>query len=285
MAMKSEFFLKMPGFRCDQTFDCGQAFRWRQQGGVWHCVASGKILLVREVSGGAEVTVFHDSSESRETIELFLNNYFDMGTDYESLMAELASKDRYMAEAVKYGSGIRLLRQDPFETLISFIISANNNIPRIKKIIENLCRKYGAEISLAGNISGPDFPEGSFYAFPEPGALASISEAELSDVTHAGYRCAYIINSASQFISRHGDISVPEQYMGVGPKVASCISLFTGTDMKSFPVDVWVRRVIGELYLGENNSKKAVAEFGEKYFGNLAGYAQQYLFYWRRNEE
>ena len=265
--MKNKYEFKVTDFDCLQIFDCGQCFRWRDLGdGRWQGVVSGRIAAVRTENG----ILYIEEEGASDRSEEFWYNYFDLGTDYGAIKSELASRDAHLANAITYGEGIRILRQEPFETLISFIISANNNIPRIKGCIENLCRSFGCKIS------------GDFYSFPTPEKLASLTADDISDACHTGYRSPYIVQAAAQFIELGGSVEDPLSYMGVGPKVAACISLFTGNDTASFPVDVWVKRILNELYFDHEPDKKEISEFVEKTFGQFGGYAQQYLFYWRR---
>ncbi len=282
----NEIRFRADDFDCRQIFTCGQCFRWKKDGEWWKGVAGGRFLAIKSGLPGNEIVVRGDVSAKPDgggsgEIDGFWKNYFDLDTDYGEIKAYLAGTDENLKNAVKFGSGIRILRQEPFETLISFIISANNNIPRISKCIEKLCEKYGKPI-------GTDPDNGrTIFAFPEPETLAALSPEEVSEVCHAGYRSPYIVKAAGQFIDRGGNIDHPETYIGVGPKVASCVNLFTGRDMNSFPVDVWVRRLIGELYFEgrEEPSVREVCEFVKEHFPKYGGYAQQYLFYWRRETD
>jgi len=194
----------------------------------------------------------------------------------------LAGIDKYLNASVDFGYGIRILNQEPFETLISFILSANNNIPRIKGCVEKLASAYGKKTSLG------------LYTFPSPEDLLNVSADEISDCCHAGYRCEYIVKSVKKYnenainVEDLRNVSLAEAekalrfYDGVGPKVADCILLFTGSRTDAFPVDVWVKRVIEELYLNKESSLKEIDAFARKYFGANAGFAQQYLFYFAR---
>lgn len=257
----------------EHVFECGQCFRWNKHpGGYYQGVASGKYAEVMVNDG-----VLTLKGVTKEEFYDFWFEYFDLGTDYSVIKDKLSSVDEYMEQAVSFGKGIRILNQDPFETLISFIISSNNNIPRIKKCIENLCRDYGTYIK-----------EG-FYTFPSASALAELSEEEISICTHAGYRCNYISEAAKLFEIKSFDrnmfsnMTIEEArkvlctYKGVGPKVADCILLFIGAQNNAFPVDVWVRKVMSKLYGVE--TPKQIEGFQREYFRDLAGYAQQYLFY------
>jgi N-glycosylase/DNA lyase len=302
--MNGEILFRAADFDCRQIFTCGQCFRWKKDGEWWKGVAGGRFLKIRSGLPGGFIAAAGDVRDPGEEscgggdsgagaaageagLGRFWRNYFDLDTDYGVIKEYLGGTDENLKKAAEYGSGIRLLRQEPFETLISFIISANNNIPRISKCIEALCRKYGRAIGV-----DPDNGE-TLYAFPESEALAALTPEEVSETCHAGYRCPYIVKAARQYIERGGDIDRPETYIGVGPKVAACVSLFTGKDFDSFPVDVWVRRLIGELYFSEPGeacpeggpSVREVQDFVKEHFPKYGGYAQQYLFYWRRDTD
>ncbi|MDF2988063.1 MAG: 3-methyladenine glycosylase/8-oxoguanine glycosylase, partial [Eubacterium sp.] len=208
--------------------------------------------------------------------------YFDLGTDYSQIKAVL-EKDSIMKEAIKTGYGIRLLRQDFWEMLISFIISANNMIPRIMKIVDTLSVMKGKCIDS----------EVCCYSFPEVDALAAATLEEINEC-RAGFRCKYI-HKTSQLI-KSGAIT-KEKLMeldtdaarkelmtlpGVGAKVADCILLFSGLKFDVFPTDVWVKRVMEELYLKKESGLKEIQLYAGERFGELTGYAQQYLFYHAR---
>ncbi len=260
-------------FNPKHLFECGQCFRWNLNSrGHYIGVAGGRYAEIVYSDGVLEII-----GTTKEDFYTFWFDYLDLGRDYSRIKEELSEKDEYMRQAVQFGSGIRILRQEPFETLISFIISANNNIPRIKKCIENLCRNYGDRI------------QDDVYAFPKPQNLANVCENELSDCIKAGYRCNYIVEASRLFIEQpfskekfqETDIEKARRFMreykGVGPKVADCILLFTGSFYNAFPVDVWVGKVMTNLY--KVSTQKEIDGFVQEYFGALAGFAQQYLFY------
>ena len=195
-----------------------------------------------------------------------------------------------MKTSIKYGEGIRILNQDLWETLISFIISANNNIPRIKGIIERISKSYGKKIVWNNN---------EYYTFPTPQEL---SKASVEDLRKLGlgfrdvrvYKTTKIINENPDKLKKLADEKDVNklkeellQFPGVGPKVADCIMLFsTLKRLEVFPIDVWVRRVMNELYIKNEDeakiNKKEIEQLAKTKYGNLAGIAQQYLFYWRR---
>lgn len=261
------------------VFDCGQCFRWvRQNDGSYTGVAYGRALNVKCQDGVLEL--------SNTVVEDFKNiwfDYFDLGRDY-SYIKERVMKDEVMKEAVKFGSGIRLLKQDIWETLISFIISANNRIPRIMKTVDEISRLYGREIEMKSE---------KYYAFPSIDELSRASLEELK-CSGGGFRCKYIMG-ASRMINE-GQISINDvasmytadarsylmKFQGVGPKVADCTLLYSGTKYDVFPTDVWVKRVMEELYFKREASFGEIQDFARDYFGEYAGFAQQYLFYYAR---
>ena len=223
-------------------------------------------------------------------IEDIIYDYFDLNRDYGRIKETLSEIDENMKKSVLYGKGIRILNQDLWETIISFIISANNNIPRIKGIIERLSKKYGSEIS---------FNEKEYYTFPTPEQLKDVTVEDYRKLG-LGFRDIRLYETTQMILNKDIDleklknnpntIEVREELLklsGVGPKVADCILLFsTLKRFEVFPIDVWVRRVMNDLYIKQEDetkvSKKQIEKIAEEKFGNLAGLAQQYLFYWRR---
>ncbi len=261
-----------PCFDLIQTFDCGQCFRFDQKLGVYEGVAYGKLLKVCKKEGKL---IFKDCSEDdfKSIWQSFLS--LDQNSSYEKLWGSFTScEDETLAKAAKYGSGIRILRQEPWEALCSFIISQNNNIPRIKKIIKALCQTYG------NKVEGFD----DYYTFPSYETIAKLSESDLYALS-MGFRAKYVLDAAKKVNSREIDLSkiadMPtleaseylQQIKGVGPKVALCTLLFGFAKLDAFPVDVWVKRVLDKYY------KDSPSEYIK---GEYAGIAQQYLFYYER---
>ena len=263
---------KNENFIPEQIFDCGQCFRFEKVAdGRYGGVAFGRYI---EVSLEDGVPCIYGASERDR--ELW-NDFFDMSLDY-GRVGESFSNDATLTEAYKAGCGIRILHQDEFETLISFIISQNNNIPRIKGIISNLCKTYGEAFTDAwGNER---------YAFPTP---ESIYNAGLDGMANLrmGFRAKYVTDAVTRILD--GRLVLSEIYKmptadaleylmqvkGVGLKVASCTALFGFKKYDAFPVDVWVKRILDKYYGGH---EKVDAE----YFGEYGGIAQQYLFYYER---
>lgn len=247
-------------------FECGQCFRWTPDGSGAYEGAAGSFAARVSLSGDSLTVDATGGSEG------FWRRYFDLDTDYGLIKQTLIGAEPRMTSAVEYGSGIRILNQDPFETLISFIISQNNNILRIRKNIESLCRAYGER------IEGSDR-----QAFPTPEALAAADESELTAMK-LGYRSAYIKASAERYI-REGCPATREELLrfhGVGPKVANCIMLFGLRDTAAFPIDTWVKKIMNDMYGFSLSDTKGMQDFAAERFGELAGYAQQYLFYYYR---
>ena len=274
-------------FELAHIFDCGQCFRWnKQQDGSYTGVFKGNVLNVKK-----EKNIIIFKGICNEDIEKIVIDYFDLNRDYEEIKQALTKVDNNIAKSIKYGEGIRILNQDLWETIISFIISANNNIPRIKGIIERLSKTYGDEIDWRGV---------KYYAFPTQEQLKNVKiedyrrlglgfrDVRLYETTHA------ILDKKVDLENLHQEpntLKVREELLslsGVGPKVADCILLFS--DLKRFevfPIDVWVRRVMNELYIKNKDetkvSKKQIEKLAQDKFGSLSGIAQQYLFYWKRD--
>ncbi len=269
-------------FNPKHIFECGQAFRWKvEKDGSYTLVAHGRVLNVKKED---KDIVF--SNTNLEEFSRIWYNYFDLARDYGAIKKDL-SKDPILKDAVEYGQGLRILNQEPYETIVSFIISANNQIPRIKRSIELIAENYGDEIPYGHE---------SHYSFPTPKKISSLSTEELKEISRVGFRAKRIIES-SKIIHRK-DIDLNSLYEiskdqgkellmklpGVGPKVSDCILLFSFNKGDAFPVDTWVKRVMEHFYIKKDTSVKDIGLYGGEKFGNLAGFAQQYLFYYAREE-
>lgn len=268
-------------FEPKHIFECGQAFRWQiEKDSSYTAIHNSKIINVRKE--GQDIIL---SNTNIEDFKQRWYDYFDLGRDYGNIKKEL-SNDPILKKAIGFGEGIRILNQDPFETIISFIISANNQIPRIKKSIELISKKYGEPI---GAYNGKEY-----FSFPRAEVLANVYEKELEENGKVGYRAKYIINSSKMIVKKEIDIDklfemstneakdVLMKLPGVGPKVSECILLFAINKDDAFPVDVWVKRVMEYFYLDEDTKLKDISIYANKKFGKLAGFAQQYLFYYAR---
>lgn len=260
-------------FDLEQTFLCGQCFRWeKDQNGVFYGITGDSVAKAYYHNPN---TIYIESSNPDL---VFWSHYLNFSCDYNTVEAEL-SVDSALIPSIKAGKGIRILRQDLWETIVSFILSANNNIPRIKKIISKLCELYGKEI---------EFDDKIFYGFPKPEVLANLTLADLSEI-RAGFRDKYILDAAKKVSS--GEVNLDElpkmnnqaakkelmKINGVGPKVADCILLFALGRHDVFPFDVWTKRIIADVY---GTLEKDMPDFVSQKFGRHAGIAQQYLYYY-----
>lgn len=285
--MKEEKYIlkNIESFEPKQIFECGQCFRWNEEkNGSYTGIVKRNVLNVKKEEDRIII-----KSIGEENLEKLCTDYFDLETDYEKIKEELSHIDQYLEKSIKFGGGIRILHQDIWETIISFIISANNNIPRIKGIIEKISKKYGNKICYHNK---------EYYTFPTPEELSKASIKDLRGLG-LGFRdkrvfetTKIILHHANQFkeLENQEDINqIREELLklpGVGPKVADCIMLFSMNKKQVFPIDVWIRRVMNQLYIKQENeskvNKKQIEELANHQYKNLAGIAQQYLFYWIR---
>ena len=258
----------------EHTFDCGQCFRWKKQSdGSYIGVAGGQAVRIKADND----TVTIDGITEKD-YEGFWKNYLDADRDYSKIKKEISTND-IMKNAISFGGGIRILRQEFFETLISFIISQRSSIPKIKSSVEKMCSLWGNEIFFEGK---------SYYTFPTPEAIASLTEDDLRGVG-VGYRAPYILKAAKAVLNgnikeedlQNLDTASARECLltlyGVGDKVCDCVLLFSLGKYDLFPADVWIKRVMEESF----NTKDAKT-IGESLFGKYSGFAQQYLFYWRK---
>lgn len=273
-------------FELEHIFECGQCFRWnKQEDDSYIGVISDRIIKISKDGN----SIFIESN-NEDDIESIINNYFNLETDYKEIKNKLSNADEYLKNSIEYGHGIRILKQDIWECIISFIISANNNIPRIKKIIENISRTYGKKICFNGN---------DYFLFPTPEELSKASVQDLRNLG-LGFRDKRVYTTTQMILNNEINLNelqnesttvVREQLLkldGVGEKVADCILLFGFNRWDTFPVDVWVRRVMNELYIhnaDENKvNKKEIIKLAKDKFLGIEGLAQQYLFYWKREQ-
>ena len=273
-------------FELKDIFECGQCFRFnKQEDESYTGVVGNNVINVKKIDNE-----IHIKSVGQDNLEELVVNYFDLNRDYEQIKDKLSKIDENMQKSISYGKGIRILNQDLWETIISFIISANNNIPRIKGIIDRMSERYGNKIIFEGK---------EYYTFP---TIDELSKASVEDLRALGlgFRDVRVYETTKMIKNKKVDLEQLKNEKdfnkvrntlltlpGVGPKVADCILLFsTLKRCEAFPIDVWVRRVMNELYIKNPDETKVRKEEIEKIayekFGNLAGIAQQYLFYWKR---
>lgn len=288
-------------FHPQHIFECGQCFRWTsltEEKNHYRGVVGDKVLEVR--MSGEEVSLLGITLE--EFQHLFCG-YFDLNRDYGKVKRVLR-KDPLLKKAVAFGHGIRILKQDPFETLISFIISSNNLIPKIREGIRRISETYGKPLIYKGE---------TYYAFPTPEELSRATEEELRALG-LGYRAPYIQKTAwlvhraeilkkESLVTELGEEKREElsydlslvaslqeadclkalmRFPGVGIKVADCVMLFSMEKTGAFPVDVWVKKAMVHFYGAEPGSLPRMRSFAKERFGDLAGFCQQYLFYYAR---
>ena len=260
----------LTGFDLEQTFECGQCFRWnRDEDGSYVGVAMGKAARVRSNDDSVFIT------GTTEDFNAVWRAYFDLDLDYENVRRAVRIDD-YMARCADFGWGIRILRQDRWEALCTFIVSQCNNIPRIKQIIERFCTLYGEPVV---------FQDRTYYAFPSAEKTAGLTEKDLEPL-RCGYRAPYILNAARAVAGGSLDLEAlaggtPDEAVaalkslsGVGDKVARCAVLFGLHMLDAFPVDTWIKKAVAENY------GKA---FNPAVFSPYAGIAQQYMFHYARN--
>jgi N-glycosylase/DNA lyase len=317
------------GFDIKGTFESGQCFRWKSCGdGSYNGIVRGRAVNV-SLQNDRHLVINNSTSSDFENIWY---NYFDLSTDYAPII-KAVDKDEFMHSCVNHSAGARMLVQDFEETLFSYILSAQNNIPRIKGLVENLCRLYGDviyegdceysgnssnsmssvstnsdSIAVSNEMSGESYSRSKIlgYSFPSAEKLSKdfckidcrvCSSANLCESPFAGYRCPYIKRTAKmianhEIVLNFESLSAMDseaarkelcRFSGVGEKVADCVLLYSGIRKDLCPIDTWVEKTIKERYLDENATKKDIRKFTESYFGNYAGYAQLWFFYFARN--
>lgn len=293
-------------FNLDFTLSCGQVFRWNKVGDWWFGVVDENVLKVKK----SKDKLIFDSYPEKVDAE-FIRKYFRLDDDLPRIISQI-NKDELMDKAIKQFYGLRIVRQDPWECLISYICATNANIPFIKNMIQTLSREKGQRIA---------FENQDFFTFPRPEELAKASMDKLS-LGNTGYRSRHIIET-SKVISSHAfdlyglrDLSYREGkelllskakdkklLLGVGPKVADCVLLFSLEKTQAFPVDVWMSRIVLDFYSKlfdapfvdglkrklsarssiTNKQYETVCDTMQQYFGKHAGYAQEHLFHFRRS--
>lgn len=282
-----EITIESKYFDLEKTLVCGQAFRWRKIdekffGLIDHTFIVAQKLMEKNTNikmDGVSSYKFEIYGEDYTESDLMV--YFDLHRDYEAILERISKIDQHLSDAALYGKGIRIMRQAPFEMLITFILSSNNNIPKISMTVEALCEKFG---DYLGSFDGRDY-----YSFPTPNQLYLATLEDLN-VRAIGYRAKSVYETVQMLVNAQLELKEPEhlrhseavewlkQFHGVGNKVANCILLFGYGDFEAFPIDTWVKRMLSELY----GVEKKHEAFVESYFTELPGIAQQYLFFYIR---
>ena len=289
--MKEQIYIlkNQESFNLKDIFECGQCFRWNKNDDMSYTgVIKSGVINISKNEEKNEIIIKGKIFEN-EDLEDIVRNYFDLETNYSQIKSVLSKVDEYLDASIKFGEGIRILKQDFWEIIISFIISANNNIPRIKKIIENLSRKYGNKIEWENKV---------YYTFPDAENLSSATIDDLRQLG-LGFRDKRIFNTTQKILNKEFDLEkisklndtdlIKNELLkldGVGPKVADCILLFALHRFDVFPIDVWVRRVMNELYIHNEDEEKVkkedIIKLAKEKFKDYQAMAQQYLFYWKR---
>ncbi|WP_406670294.1 DNA glycosylase [Methanolobus sp. ZRKC4] len=268
-------------FNLDYTLDCGQVFRWDYIDDWWTGVVNGEVARLQQDPKSGEVLV-----DSKLPASLF-ENYFRFDDDLDTILREV-NKDEFMDEAIKKYWGLRLIRQDPWECLISYMLATAWSIPNIKRGISMMCSNYGEKI------------EDGYYSFPKPYSLVHACDDDMR-ACKLGFRGGRVIKAAKHIEEGNLvledifelDYNVAKQRLmfleGIGEKVADCILLFAFDKMEAFPVDTHVEKVVRTVY-GHDDffngtvTKNKIGNWGRMYFGRYCGYAQQYFFYQKRLE-
>jgi N-glycosylase/DNA lyase len=287
---------KVP-FNLEHTLDCGQLFRWQKMGDWWYGVAADRVIKIKQNDEGLIFEAFPDTPNRR-----FIESYLRLDDNLPSIFSEIG-KDEHIREAIRRFCGLRLIRQEPWECLISYICATYKSIPAIKKMVNTMSRCYGKKLTFDGI---------DFYTFPKPADLAQLTCKDLRSCG-LGFRAERVVETAKRVDS--GNLSLEALkgmdyheakrellgLPGVGQKVADCVLLFSLEKLEAFPIDVWMKRAATNLYAShfdhsfiERVASKdsitpkeynTIAQFGREYFGNHAGYAQEYLFHLLRKQQ
>ena len=266
-------------FSLKYTLESGQSFRWNRIDNAYYGVVEGRILKITQE--GTTLCVESSTDEDETHFASYLRHYLDIERDIPKILAEV-NKDAYMHRAIEKLWGMRILNQELWETVASFILSQNNNVPRIRGIIRRLSEHFGEHLTFSGYAD---------YSFPSPDALATATDAELL-ACGTGYRANYLRDTAQAVISGELSLTTLKQMSyfeakqalmrrnGIGEKVADCICLFSLGHLAALPIDVWIKRIFETLYLRRRATHREIREFAHSYFGDSVGYAQQYLFHY-----
>ena len=276
-SVESDLCLKVDTFNLKYTLECGQCFRWKNiEENTYVGVIEDRVLRIKQ-----ENDMIYIWSNKRENLEQVVKEYFDLERDYALLESKIAKVDKFVESALNYSSGIRILNQPLFETYISYIISANNNIKRISKSVNDISKMHGKKVLFEGE---------EYYLFP---TLEEMSKCTVEELLRCGlgFRAKYVVhnievlNENENMLLDVKNMQTAEakkrlmSFMGIGPKVADCILLFSLKRGEVFPVDVWVKRIMEKLYFKKNTSLSTIANFAAEKYGADAGIIQQHLFY------
>jgi len=269
-------------FDVGQTLECGQCFNFEKlKENEYVVLALGHLLHIKQVAD--TVTMFNTTLDE---YELIWKNYFDLDRDYGDIKRTLKEADELLVPAIDAKWGVHILNQEFSENLMSFIISQTKQITQIKQIVRMISEKFG---EFAGEIDGK-----KYYLFPEISVLKNMTQQDFLDCK-TGFRAPYLVNAAAFLTPEmNGEYFSSKTYeeakkellsiKGVGEKVANCVLLFSLGYRNAFPVDVWIKRTMEDLYFHKDTRVDIIQKFGEERFGDLGGYAQQYLFYYGKSK-
>ncbi|RKU29687.1 8-oxoguanine DNA glycosylase [Candidatus Poribacteria bacterium] len=270
-------------FSLKYTLESGQSFRWSRIDDAYYGVVEGRILKLQQ-ENPSTLIIESSCNEDDEILTEFLLHYLDLNRDLASILSAV-NVDAYIAKAIEHFWGMRVLNQELWETIASFILSQNNNISRIRNLIHTLAEKFGERVEFKGYMD---------YTFPSAKSLADVGVDEIFSCG-TGYRAEYLWHAASKI--SNGELQLDKlknlpyidaknelmNLVGVGEKVADCICLFSLGHLEALPIDVWIKRIFEQIYLGKKASVTEIRQFASNYFGSYIGYAQQYLFHFAQS--
>ena len=272
-----EIQLKVDCFNLKYTLECGQCFRWKKEEQYYVGVIKDRVIKIRQ-----DKDMLYIIGSNMDNIENVVTEYFNLDTDYNEIEKRIILVDENVKRAVSNTTGLRFLKQDFFETIISYIISANNNIPRISKSVNEISKRYGTKVELDGE---------EYYLFPTPEQLKNVRVEDYRQCG-VGFRDKYIYDTVQKIVNKEIDLDKMFEedtqtlkkellaLMGVGPKVADCILLFSCSRFEVFPIDTWVEKIMRKLYFDNKEAtKKQIQHYADENFKSDAGIIQQHLFY------
>ncbi len=272
-----EIQLKVDCFNLKYTLECGQCFRWKKEEQYYVGVIKDRVIKIRQ-----DKDMLYIIGSNMDNIKNVITEYFNLDTDYNEIEKRIILVDENVKRAVSNTTGLRFLKQDFFETIISYIISANNNIPRISKSVNEISKRYGTKVELDGE---------EYYLFPTPEQLKNVRVEDYRQCG-VGFRDKYIYDTVQKIVNK--EIDLDKMYeedtqtlkkellalMGVGPKVADCILLFSCSRFEVFPIDTWIEKIMRKLYFDNKEAtKKQIQHYADENFKSDAGIIQQHLFY------
>ena len=276
-----ELTIEQP-FDLGASLESGQAHRWKKSNDWYAGVVHGEFIQIRQTG---QVVEFASGPSPEETAAIMLRDYFRLDDDINAIYSDI-NRDGRVASMVRKYPGLRILRTEPWECLVAFICSANNNIARIHQLMERMADEFGSPLTLNGYTR---------HTFPSPADLAEAGEGELRRLG-LGFRAPYVDQASKAVLE--GKLDLPDlirmpypeakaalmEQKGIGSKIADCIAVFSLEKLEAFPIDVWIRRALAEWYFHGQKTPpdRILLEWAQQHFGRYGGYAQQYLFHGQR---